>query len=40
MNAASNAIRMSVGRETTFEEIDCAIEDLRNSIEVLCQKMF
>ncbi len=35
---ASNAIRLSVGRETTFKEIDCAIEDLRNAIEALSKE--
>ena len=30
--AASNAVRLSVGRETTKAEIDLAVEDLKNSL--------
>jgi cysteine sulfinate desulfinase/cysteine desulfurase-like protein len=35
---ASNAVRMSVGRETTLKEIDCVIEDLKKAIEALSQE--
>ena len=32
-NIAANAIRLSVGRETTKKQIDTAVEDLRNTLE-------
>jgi cysteine sulfinate desulfinase/cysteine desulfurase-like protein len=32
---AVNAIRLSVGRETTTDDIDIAVKDLKNSVKTL-----
>jgi cysteine sulfinate desulfinase/cysteine desulfurase-like protein len=34
-SVANNAIRLSVGRETTYSQIDLAIHDLRQSINTI-----
>ena len=34
-SVASNALRMSVGRETTIEEIDSVIIDLKYTLQTL-----
>ncbi len=34
-SVANNAIRLSVGRETTYFQIDLAIQDLRQSINTI-----
>lgn len=37
-NIAMNAVRMSVGRETTIEDIDIVVEDLKNVIDSLLMR--
>jgi cysteine sulfinate desulfinase/cysteine desulfurase-like protein len=34
-NIAANAIRLSVGRETTKKQIDTVVEDIKNALEII-----
>lgn len=37
-DVARRAIRLSVGRETTQEDIDCAVNDLKQAVEKIQSK--